>query len=116
MNPETESPLTESQRFWLRHLRACQAAGLSIPAYAAQHGLNPQSFYSGRLQLMRLGVWPRYQPPRSAPFVRVQLSEPMAAAPTGHQVRVGADVVLELAAHSEPRWVAQLLRALQEAH
>jgi hypothetical protein len=43
-NP-SNSELSERQRAWLEHLRACRSQGLSLKAYAEQQGLNLQRFY-----------------------------------------------------------------------
>ena len=42
-NP-SNSELSERQRAWLEHLRACRSQGLSLKAYAEQQGLNLQRF------------------------------------------------------------------------
>ncbi len=48
--------LSERQRAWLEHLRACRAQGLSLKAYAEQQGLNLQRFYHWHRRLKRLGL------------------------------------------------------------
>ncbi len=48
--------LTERQRAWLEHLRACRAQGLSLKAYAQRQGLNLQRFYQWNRRLKRLGL------------------------------------------------------------
>jgi hypothetical protein len=48
--------LTERQRAWLEHLRACRAQGLSLKAYAERQGLNLQRFYHWNRRLKRLGL------------------------------------------------------------
>ncbi len=47
-----ESALTSRQRFWLKHLHACDAAGETIKEYAARKGLSPHGLYGAR-KLMR---------------------------------------------------------------
>lgn len=37
--------LSDRQRAWLNHVEACTAAGISMKAYAEQHGLDLQTFY-----------------------------------------------------------------------
>ena len=38
MKESQDIPLTEHQRHCLDHLRACEASGKGIAAYAAEHG------------------------------------------------------------------------------
>jgi transposase-like protein len=51
-----ERGLTSTQQFWLDHVAACAAAGVSMKAYAEQHGLNVQSFYGWKEQLKKRGL------------------------------------------------------------
>ncbi|MBF0382737.1 MAG: hypothetical protein HQL69_17075, partial [Magnetococcales bacterium] len=37
--------LTERQRYWLGHLRACEESGGSMKGYADDHGLAAQELY-----------------------------------------------------------------------
>ena len=43
-----ESSLSERQRFWLEHVRQCEASGQTVKAYAAEHELSAVSLYSYR--------------------------------------------------------------------
>jgi hypothetical protein len=45
--------LTPTQQFWLGHVEACEAAGVSMKIYAERHGLNLQSFYCWKGQLKK---------------------------------------------------------------
>ena len=54
-NP-SNTELTERQREWLEHLRACRSQRLSLKAYAEQQGLNLQRFYHWHRRLKRLGA------------------------------------------------------------
>jgi hypothetical protein len=51
-----ESKLTSRQRFWLRHLRACDAAGKTIKEYATRKGLSPHGLYGARKRIRTPGV------------------------------------------------------------
>jgi hypothetical protein len=44
--------LTEHQRYWLKHVQACEASGKSIAAYAREHGLEAKAMYSGKTILV----------------------------------------------------------------
>lgn len=48
--------LTEHQRRWLERIRACEASGMTISAYAAEHGWDVRAMYGARKVLKRKGV------------------------------------------------------------
>lgn len=56
MPTASKTELSERQREWLEHLRACRAQGLSLKAYAEEQGLNLQRFYHWHRRLKRLGL------------------------------------------------------------
>jgi len=70
MNQTAEVVLTERQRYWLEHVRACESSGISITEYCATHGLKPQTMYAGKKILVEKGVLPRTHPTR---FQRAQI-------------------------------------------
>lgn len=51
MSGAENTELTERQRFWLRHLRACEVSGQTSINYARTHGIKVKSLYSGRKAL-----------------------------------------------------------------
>ena len=58
------SALTEHQRKWLGHLRACEASGKSFTTYAAEHGFPVRTLYDAKKTLVNKGVLPRTQQKR----------------------------------------------------
>jgi len=46
--------LTERQQYWLKHIRACDAAGQTTINYAKAHGINVKSMYSATLPTLLL--------------------------------------------------------------
>ena len=62
--------LTDKQRHWLEHLRACEVSGKGIAAYAAEHGLDVKAMYTGKKTLVKKGVLPRTRQRR---FARAQV-------------------------------------------
>ncbi len=58
MNVAEEMKLTERQRYWLEHIRACEASGKSVTAYAAEHGFRVGAMYAGKKALVRKDVLP----------------------------------------------------------
>jgi len=59
MNDAEGIALTEHQRYWLKHIRACEASGKRITEYAADHGLGVRAMYDGKRALVKKGVLPR---------------------------------------------------------
>ena len=70
MDNTQEIFLTDHQRHWLKHLRACEVSGKGIAAYAADHGLDAKAMYTGKKVLVKKGVLPRTRPSR---FQRAQV-------------------------------------------
>jgi len=66
-----EASLTERQQYWLKHLRACAAAGQTSIEYARTHGINVKTLYSARKALAEKGTLPR---PQAIQFQKVQTS------------------------------------------
>ena len=48
--------LTAHQRTWLERIRACEASGMTMSAYATEHGLDTRTMYGARKVLKRKGV------------------------------------------------------------
>jgi len=64
----TPKSLSRRQQYWCRHLERCAGSGLTLAAYAEQHGLEVGSLYTAKARLRRLGAWP----PAGPRFVRVK--------------------------------------------
>ena len=67
----TSTTLTERQRFWLEHIRACGNG--SLKAYATVHQLDIRLLYEAKSRLKRKGALEAPSAPR---FVRVQCDAP----------------------------------------
>jgi hypothetical protein len=108
---EAGTSLSEKQRVWLRHVRACAVAGISMRAYAAKHGLRVQAFYAAKAELRRSGVLDgaraHTEPPR---FAKAQVVE--ACAIGRCRIVLPSGLTVELDAGTDPAWVAQLVGAL----
>jgi hypothetical protein len=63
--------LSERQGYWLEHLRACDASGESIKAYAQRHDLSVHGLYAARKRLRQLGVPVSASCASSVSFARV---------------------------------------------
>ena len=64
-----EASLTERQQYWLKHIRACDAAGQTSIDYANANGINVKSLYSARKALAEKGTLP---PRKAICFQKVQ--------------------------------------------
>ena len=62
--------LTERQRYWLEHIRACKDSGMTMADYAAEHGLTARTMYAGKKILVKKGVLAPVYPAR---FQRVRV-------------------------------------------
>ena len=71
-----ESKLTSRQRFWLKHLRACDAAGETIKEYASRKGLSAHGLYGARKRMRTLDVPPTPERAKKrTPFAKVLVRE-----------------------------------------
>jgi len=74
MDVAPEISLTEHQRYWLKHIRACEATGKRITEYATDHGIGVRAMYDGKRVLVKKGVLPRT---RATRFQRAQVVGPV---------------------------------------
>jgi len=85
-----EISLTERQRHWLEHLRACEASGKGIAGYAVAHGLDAKAMYAGKKALVKKGVLPRTRPSR---FQRAAVKGPVHGSAWRIQLPNGLSVI-----------------------
>ena len=111
MPTPTNSELTERQREWLAHLRACRARGLSLKAYAEQQGLNLQRFYHWHRRLKQLGLVAAAAPVR---FAAVRVSAAGGVAGT-QRLHFPNGLMLEWDGSADLPLVEHLLRLSQPA-
>jgi len=64
MGEQEAATLTERQRYWLEHVRACKESGKTVSEYAAEHDLDARAMYTGKKVLVKKGVLPRTRPVR----------------------------------------------------
>jgi len=76
MNESEGISLTEKQRYWLKHIRACEASGKCITEYATENGLGVRAMYDGKRALVKKGVLPRTHATR---FQRAQMVDPVVS-------------------------------------
>ena len=90
----TPLSLTDRQRFWLEHLRACGSG--SLKAYAEAHGLELGTLYEVKSRLKRMGA---LDAPATR-FSRVQCETP-SAPPSVCRVHLCNGTVVEVACAPE---------------
>lgn len=96
----------ERRSFWLEHVRACEAGGTSVVAYARAHGVNARGLYRWRSRFRRedahsavAGRWVRTVAPRPRPaMVRVNLPNGVSVDLAGLGDESELSVVLRAAA------------------
>ncbi|MHC4223070.1 MAG: IS66 family insertion sequence element accessory protein TnpA [Planctomycetota bacterium] len=54
----TEARLSPKQRFWLKHLQACEAGGETLKGYAKRKGLSVHGLYGARRRMRLAGEAP----------------------------------------------------------
>lgn len=59
MDVAEEMCLTDRQRHWLEQIKACEATGKSVAAYAAVHGIEARAMYGAKKVLVKKSVLPR---------------------------------------------------------
>tara|TARA_R110001599_G_scaffold351965_1_gene585335 strand:+ start:27376 stop:27570 length:195 start_codon:yes stop_codon:yes gene_type:complete len=61
---QIDPSLTERQQYWLKHIRACDAADKPSVVYAGENGIEVSAMYSAREALTEKGTLPKPRPPR----------------------------------------------------
>ena len=102
--------MSERSTFWLSHLSAIEAEGITTKAYAQREELSPQALYQWRKRLVADARPHRTQ---RGGFAAIQI-EPSMTARTGCTVMIGAQLRLECATLPGVDWLAALSAALSE--
>ena len=89
MSEPPEISLTEHQRYWLKHVRACEVSGKRITEYATEHGLGVRAMYDGKRALVKKGVLPRTHVSR---FQRARVVDPVVSSEWRIQLPNGVSV------------------------
>jgi hypothetical protein len=77
----TEARLSSKQRFWLKHLQACEAGGETLKAYAKRKGLSVHGLYGARQRMRSAGIAPvRASSEKRPSFAKVVVHEAPAEA------------------------------------
>jgi hypothetical protein len=114
MDQEFSEELKQRQRYWLEHLRAAHAQGVTLAEYARVAQVQSDALYRWRALFKRKGVSINDEPgaaPVSFAAVRVAAAEVSSSA--GVTVHVGA-LLVRCASLPDPQWLAELSHRLQE--
>ena len=106
--------LTSTQKFWLGHVEACLASGVSMKGYAERHGLNLQSFYCWKGQLKKRGV---LSPRTSSTAANAMIPVAFAAAPKPRpsaRLSLANGITIEVPAGVSPEVLARLIGAAMD--
>ena len=99
-------PLTRQQRYWLEHIKACEASGRPVAVYAREQGLAAQALYNWKSRLSKLGVLSEQTRPVPFQAVRVVTERPMQG---GCRIVLPNGIRAEFSAESDPVWLGQVL-------
>jgi hypothetical protein len=102
-----EPQLTERQRFWLEHLRACGSGPLK--SYAEAHGLDLRALYDAKARLKRKGILSQPPSPR---LVRAERAREEIASSGYCRVHLRNGTAVDVAC--TPGHWAQLLASVAE--
>jgi len=102
--------MSERSTFWLSHLSAIEAEGISTKAYAEREGLSPQALYQWRKRLVASG---RSSRAKLGGFVPIQI-EPSVTACAGCTLVIDAQLRLPSATLTRGGWLGALSAALAE--
>ena len=89
MNESPETLLTEQQRYWLKHVQACEVSGKRITEYATENGIDVRAMYDGKRALVKKGVLPRTH---AARFQRAQVVDSIVSSEWRIQLPNGVSV------------------------
>lgn len=97
--------------FWAEHVAAAKLEGISLCAYAKQHGIAVKRFYYWQRKLSAAAANPvRAIPAKS--FVAVRIAEPVInQRPVGCTLMLESGMRLEMSGLPAPEWLAALGRA-----
>lgn len=107
--------LKERQRYWLEHLRAASAQGVTLAEYARVRQVDSDALYRWRALFKRKGV--SIAENRGAAvvsFAAVQVADTQTSGGAGARVHVGALLQVRCASLPDPQWLAELSHRLQE--
>jgi hypothetical protein len=99
--------MTAKQRYWLEHIKACEAMGQSLSAYAAEHHLGLKSCYRWKSLLTQMGLLADMAV--AAPVFRPVQIKPVSMS-TGHfRFTLPNGILVEIQGDCDPAQLKQVL-------
>jgi hypothetical protein len=112
MEGEFAEELKERQQYWLEHLRAASARGVSLAEYARMEQLDSDALYRWRTLFRRRGeITAKETKEATVRFSAVRIDNGSAAL-SAVTVRVGSVLQIECASLPSPQWLAAFAREL----
>jgi hypothetical protein len=107
-----ERDLTNKQREWLRHLRACRRSGRLVKDYAAEHGIPVQALYQAAKRLRKRGLLEPsgHRRSKAEGFVKVAVATAPPDLRSAWRIRLPSGTILE---STTPLSGDELLRVLE---
>jgi len=113
MEREFTEELKERQRYWLQHLQAASARGVSLAEYARTEQLDSDALYRWRKLFRRKGeITGKQSKEPAVRFSAVRIGS-AGAALGAVTVRVGSVLQIECASVPSPQWLAAFARELE---
>jgi len=107
MDEDLQSELTALQEEWLNRLRACEASGMSVKAFAECEGIDRKRLYNWRKVLTRKGL---LSPRQSVRFQRVAV-QPATETTCACQVQLPNGVVVSVHGKVESAFLRKVFKA-----
>lgn len=99
--------LTDKQRYWLEHIKACEARGQPLSAYAAEHQLGLKSCYRWKSLLTQIGLLADMAV--AVPVFRPVQIKPVSMS-TGHfRFTLPNGILVEIQGDCDPAQLKQML-------
>ncbi|MDP1679806.1 MAG: hypothetical protein Q8L02_06800 [Candidatus Nitrotoga sp.] len=105
----TENPrMTAKQSYWLGHIKACEAIGQSLSAYAAEHHLALKSCYRWKSRLTQMGLLVETA---AAPVFRPVKIKPISMSTERYRITLPNGILVEIQGACDPAQLKQVLTA-----
>lgn len=94
--PADKQDLTAKQRYWLAHIKACEALGQSLATYAAEHQLALKSCYHWKSRLTQLGLLAETATLAAPPVFRSVQIKPISMGTEHYRIALPNGILVEI--------------------
>lgn len=105
--PADKPDMTAKQRYWLEHIKACEAIGQSLSAYAAEHHLALKSCYRWKSRLTQMGFLAVTA--TAAPVFRSVQIKPVSMGTEHYRITLPNGILVEIQGACDPAQLKQVL-------